>query len=250
MRIYDHLFFDLDNTLWDFTTNSRLAMHETLVQTKLLSQLPDFDIFFNEYEKINSALWNKYHTKQITKQKLISERFCLSFNVFGLDNLNWGDINSLYLENMALQNHLFQDTIETLEALKTKGYLMHIITNGFKEVQYKKIENCRLTPFFTKIFISEETQSIKPHREIFEYALKSTNAKKKKSIMIGDSWDTDIMGAINFGIDQVMFSRDLQKLESYALNEQKMTAYPRFLSQKKGTKTYFIENFKEILQIL
>jgi len=250
MRTYDHLFFDLDNTLWDFTTNSRLAMHETLVQTKLLSQLPDFDTFFNEYEKINSALWNKYHARQITKQRLIFERFCMSFNVFGIDNLNWENINNLYLENMALQNHLFQDTIETLKTLKAKGYMMHIITNGFKEVQYKKIENCGLTPFFKKIFISEEIQSIKPHREIFEYALKSTNAKKTKSIMIGDSWETDILGAINFGIDQIMFSKDLQKLEPYAIIEQKMTDSPRFLCQKKGTKTYFIENFKEILQIL
>lgn len=250
MRTYDHLFFDLDNTLWDFTTNSRLAMHETLVQTKLLSQLPDFDTFFNEYENINSALWNKYHARQITKQRLIFERFCMSFNVFGIDNLNWENINNLYLENMALQNHLFQDTIETLKTLKAKGYMMHIITNGFKEVQYKKIENCGLTPFFKKIFISEEIQSIKPHREIFEYALKSTNAKKTKSIMIGDSWDTDILGALNFGMDQIMFLNNGKNVALWSKNEQEPTLTSSFICIKNRIKTYFINEINNLSKIL
>ena len=181
MRAYDHLFFDLDNTLWDFTTNSRLAMFETLQQTKLLERLPDFETFFSEYEKINTRLWTDYHAKKITKQKLIVERFCLSFQLFDVQDLDWEDLNHSYLENMAVQNHLFEGTTETLEKLRAKGYQMHIITNGFREVQYRKLSNCNLAQYFTKVFVSEEIQSTKPHREIFEHAIKSTNAKKKRS---------------------------------------------------------------------
>lgn len=250
MRAYDHLFFDLDNTLWDFASNSRLAMHETLLQTSLLERLPNFDSFFSEYEKINSKLWNDYHGKKITKQKLIIERFCLSLRLFDINDQNWEELNRIYLENMAVQKHLFQDTIETLEKLRNKGYQMHIITNGFREVQYKKLSNCGLHPFFTKVFVSEEIQCTKPHPEIFEHALKSTNARKKRSIMIGDSWDIDIVGAMNFGIDQIMFLNGSKNEVPPAINRQKMDTSTPFLCLKNTIKTYFIEEIKDLSGIL
>jgi len=241
MRIYDHLFFDLDNTLWDFTTNSRLAMEQTLMQNELLPIISSFDDFFEVYEQVNHSLWNDYHSKKITKQKLIVERFSRSMKAFGIHNYDWNELNSRYLENMALQTKLFPGTIETLSTLKSKGYQMHIITNGFREVQYSKLTNCGLAAFFTKVFISEEIQTTKPHRQIFEHALKSTNAPKKRSIMIGDSWETDIIGALEFGMDQVMFLNQGHNQIPESIKSLRHGDPSTFLKLKLHTKTYFID---------
>jgi len=241
MRTYDHLFFDLDNTLWDFTTNSRLAMEQTLEQTKLIQKLSSFDAFFVVYEQINHSLWNDYHSKRITKQRLIVERFSRSMQSFGIIDYNWNELNSLYLENMALQTQLFPGTIETLTTLKSKGYQMHIITNGFREVQHLKLINCGLAKFFTKVFISEDIQTTKPHRQIFEQALKSTNAQKKRSIMIGDSWETDIVGALKFGMDQIMFLNKGNNEIPDHIKLLKPTTIATFLHLKRNTRTYFID---------
>ncbi|MDD2303356.1 MAG: YjjG family noncanonical pyrimidine nucleotidase [Prolixibacteraceae bacterium] len=250
MRIYDHLFFDLDNTLWDFTTNSRLAMEQTLIQNGLIAKLPSFGVFFEVYERINHSLWSDYHTKKITKQNLIVERFSRSMQAFGIDDYNWIELNSLYLENMALQTQLFPGTLETLTTLKSKGYQMHIITNGFKEVQYSKLFNCGLARFFTKVFISEEVKTTKPHREIFEHALKSTNASKKRSIMIGDSWETDITGALEFGMDQIMFLNHGQNTVPESVKLLKLTSNATFLELKPRTKTYFIDEIIGLGELL
>lgn len=127
---------------------------------------------------------------------------------------------------------------------------MYIITNGFKEVQYKKLKNCGMDVFFRKMFVSEELQTTKPSREIFEYALKSVNAAKKKSIMIGDSWDTDIVGAMNFGIDQIMFTNNDTHLLPEEIICKKNGTNSDFLELKPRTRTYFIRNLKELVTIL
>lgn len=250
MRKYDHLFFDLDNTLWDFTTNSCLAMRQTLVQTELLPQLPSFESYFQVYEKINKSLWDDYHTKKITKQSLIVERFAQSFQEFDITNLDWNELNRLYLENMALQTGLFPEVRETLASLKARGYQMHIITNGFKEVQRAKLDNCGLSGFFSGVFISEEIQTTKPHREIFEHALKTTNAPKKKSMMIGDSWETDINGAFKFGMDQVMFLNfGLHEIPD-PIKSILLTKNSTYLELKPHIKTWFIQKIPDLLTFL
>lgn len=250
MRIYDHLFFDLDNTLWDFKANSRQAMAQTIEQKKLLGKLPSFDEFFEVYEGINHSLWNDYHQKKITKQKLMVERFSQSLKQFGIDNFDWSELNHEYLENMARQTRLFPQTIETLAVLQSKGYKMYIITNGFREVQHKKLENCGIGHFFTKVFISEDIQSIKPHRQIFEYAIKSSNALKKKSIMIGDSWEIDIQGALEFGMDQVMFlNHDSNSVPGSIQSIINTTTAP-FIELKPKVKTYFIYELIELSRFL
>lgn len=250
MKKYDHLFFDLDNTLWDFTVNSRLALEQTLHQTGIYAKLDSFDSYFEVYEQINRSLWHEYHLKKITKKVLITERFSRSMLVFGIAGYDWHDLNRQYLNNMALQTRLFPETIETLRALKAKGYLMHIITNGFKEVQQAKLDNCGLSHFFPDVFISEDIQATKPHRRIFEHALKSVNASKKKSIMIGDSWNTDIIGAIEFGIDQIMFLNCGQNSVPDDLKLILPTAKFSYLESKHRTRTYFIQEISELLAIL
>ena len=248
MRVYEHLFFDLDNTLWDFAANSREAMKMTLEQD-ITAQLPSFEAFFQVYEQINKSLWKDYHSKKITKQCLVVERFSRSMQEFGINDLIWQELNHRYLENMALQTRLFPGTLETLALLKSKGYQMHIITNGFREVQRTKLANCGLAVFFTKVFISEEIQTTKPHREIFEHALKSVNASKKKSIMIGDSWEADIEGALDFGIDQVMFLNDGRHELPDPINSLKPTSNTTFLELKNDKKTYFINKITDLTSI-
>ncbi len=250
MRKYDHLFFDLDNTLWDFTANSRLAMNYTLIQAEILPRLSSFESFFSIYEQINKSLWSDYHSKKITKQTLIVERFARSLQAFGISDLNCLELNIRYLENMALQTGLFPGTLETLSILKTRGYQMHIITNGFREVQHAKLSNCGLTGFFTKVFISEEIHTTKPHRQIFEHALKSTNALKKKSIMIGDSWETDIEGALGFGMDQIMFLNHGFHDVPDAIKLVQPASNPSFIELKHRTRTYFIDEIPDLLTIL
>jgi putative hydrolase of the HAD superfamily len=151
---------------------------------------------------------------------------------------------------MALQTGLFTGTIETLRSLQAKGYQMHIITNGFSEVQHDKIKNCGLIGFFQKVFISEEIKTNKPHREIFEHALKSTNAKKRKSMMIGDSWETDIQGAMEFGLDQIMFTNSGKNLVNESIIPMQLTINSTFSLLKPPLKTYFIEKIPDLLWIL
>lgn len=250
MRKYDHLFFDLDNTLWDFSTNSKLALEITLDRIGINKIIGSFKAFYAVFEPINESLWEQYRTKEISKQELINERFSQSLGNFGLKNLDWEEINKEYLTQMALQTRVFPETMETLDYLRSKGYQMHIITNGFYEVQHDKLINCGLSEYFGKVFISEELKTTKPHREIFEHALKSTNARKSKSIMIGDSWDTDIEGAMNFGMDQVMFlNKGVNKIPDSIKTNQFAINSPVFLSKQK-IKTYFVEEIAGLTMIL
>ncbi|MBA4408076.1 MAG: noncanonical pyrimidine nucleotidase, YjjG family [Odoribacter sp.] len=250
MRKYDHLFFDLDNTLWDFTANSYRAMELTLGQNEILPGLSSFDSYFRVYEQINKSLWNDYHSRKITKQTLIIERFSKSLQAFNISGLDWAELNGQYLGNMALQTELFPCTIETLTTLNARGYQMHIITNGFSEVQRDKLRNSGLAGFFSKIFISEEIHTTKPHRQIFEHALKTTNAKKGTSIMIGDSWETDIEGALEFGIDQIMFlNHGLHDIPD-AIKSIQTVPNCTYLVLKHQTRTWFINEIKELIAIL
>lgn len=250
MRKYDHLFFDLDDTLWDFQTNSRQAMKETLADLNIITDNFSFNQFFEYYEEINKGLWSLYHQKKISKENLIRERFARSLDAFNITGWLPEAVNKVYLENMGRQTNLFPGTIDTLTALQNKGYVMHIITNGFKEVQYEKLRNCQIDQFFDKVFISEEIQSAKPHREIFEYAIKSANAKKSKSIMIGDSWETDMIGVQRFGIDGIWVSNNkpFDHFEMIKMKKNEQKGF--FLIQSGKTTTYFIPKVQQLLSIL
>ena len=250
MRKYDFLFFDLDNTLWDFSANSHEALKQTFEKLDLISRLDSFDAYFKYYEQINESLWADYRAKKINKQTLITERLSKTLKAFEITDQDFEGINRFYLEFMALQTRLFAGTKETLTYLKKKGYQMHIITNGFYEVQHAKLNNCGLTDFFGKVFISEEIKTTKPHRKIFEHALKSTNAKKQKSIMIGDSWETDIEGAMAFGIDQIMNLNNGDNKIPETVKTSLSSANSMFLTLKQSTKTYFVDEITGLPSIL
>jgi putative hydrolase of the HAD superfamily len=207
---YTHIFFDLDNTLWDFETNSRNAM--LIIFEKLnLGQTHDFKLFFETYTRHNDSLWLSYRNNEVIKKELTRLRFQNTFDELEIKGIVADDMNELYLNEMPNQKILNEGVAETLLYLKKKRYNLNIITNGFSEVQRKKIETSGLKPFIDKIFISEEVKSPKPERAIFEYALKSSNARKNQSLMVGDDWEVDIMGAVKFGIDAAYFQNKPEK---------------------------------------
>ncbi|HNS42590.1 MAG TPA: YjjG family noncanonical pyrimidine nucleotidase [Taishania sp.] len=204
-----NIFFDLDKTLWDFETNSERALKYLFDSTQDKHQLPSFHKFLQIYKEVNATLWVKYGKKKITKEELRTNRFKTTFFKLGLFNNEISQyFEEEYIRISPLQTTLFPNTIETLKMLQNDDYQMHIITNGFKEVQYIKLENSGLLPFFDKIICSEEVGVNKPNIEIFQHALQLANAKAEKSVMIGDDWEVDVMGAERAGMHGVHFDAE------------------------------------------
>ncbi len=237
--MYKHLFFDLDNTVWDFELNSFHAMHEVYLEFGLADA--GYARFFDIYTRHNDRLWDLYRKNEIVKQVLAAERFNLTFDEIGITGIDGMAFNNRYLELMPGQKRLCEGAREVLERL-SKRYELHIITNGFIEVQYKKLENSQLRHYFNKIYISEEIQSPKPSLQIFRHALKSSNAKKRESLMIGDSWEVDIIGALDAGIDQVHYA---PQLINSGFNSEELE-----LISRSSTKTYRISALRDLLNIL
>ncbi len=202
---YKDLFFDLDHTLWDFETNSKETIQE-LYNTYNLTDLGivDFDGFYDTYSAHNHRLWDRYTKGFIKQEELRWKRVYLSLLDFKVANEKLAkEMSQAYLEILPNKQHLFPYTIEILDYLKKKEYKMHLITNGFESVQFKKIKNSGIQDYFIEVITSEASNSLKPHKDIFEYALKNTNATVTESIMIGDNESADIQGGINIGMDTV-----------------------------------------------
>lgn len=203
---YTHLFFDLDNTLWDFESNSYQALYSALDNLDLLRLIGSYDLFYPIYSEVNASLWDLYRQKLMSKKTLCVQRFEASFEKNGTPlAIGGGVVNDAYLAEMVKQTRLVDGAREVLDYLHGR-YQMALITNGFIEVQYEKIQKSELSKYFSHVFISEEIGTPKPGRKIFEHAVKSMNARKKNSLMIGDSWEADIVGAMNFGMDQIYYN--------------------------------------------
>lgn len=237
--MYKHLFFDLDNTVWDFERNSYHAMQEVYHEHGLPAS--DYDEFFRLYTRHNDRLWELYRNNEIAKQELAARRFDLTFIDTGISGIDGLAFNNRYLELMPGQTRLCDGAHEVLARLALR-FELHIITNGFIEVQHKKLKNSNLQKYFKKVFISEEIKSPKPSREIFEHALKSSNARKRESLMIGDSWDVDILGAMQAGIDQVHYAPELATAD--------FNPYERAQMAVSTTKTYRINSLTGLFEIL
>src|SRR5690606_23289725 len=202
-----HLFFDLDHTLWDFDKNAE----ETLTE---LFEIYDFrklgiascDNFIATYTTNNHKLWAQYHIGEITKDNLRAARFVNTFKDLGIEpSLFPLQFEEDYLTLCPQKTNLFPYAIEVLEYLQKK-YVLHLISNGFKNASETKVTNTGIDKYFSQIIISENIGIHKPHPEIFSYALKGALAEKNESIMIGDSIEADIRGAQNFGIDAIFFN--------------------------------------------
>ena len=202
---YKDLFFDLDHTLWDFETNSKETIQELYITHRLADLgIVDFDGFYSTYSAHNHRLWDRYTKGFIKQEELRWKRVYLSLLDFKVANEPLAkQMSQAYLEILPNKKHLFPYTIEILEYLKQKDYKMHLITNGFESVQFKKIKNSGLQDYFIEVITSEASNSLKPQKEIFEYALKNANTSVEKSIMIGDNESADIQGGINIGMDTI-----------------------------------------------
>ena len=202
---YQHLFFDLDHTLWDFESNARATL-ETLYEDLALKSIGvyDFELFYKNYIVHNDKLWDRYRKGFIKQDELRVKRMWLALLDFKIANDDLAQkMNKQFLELLPTRTLLFPHTKEILQYLKDKNYQLHLITNGFEDVQHNKLKYSGLAPFFNEVVTSEGSNSLKPNKEIFEYAFKKTNATPSNSIMLGDTLEVDIQGAMNVGMDQV-----------------------------------------------
>jgi putative hydrolase of the HAD superfamily len=202
---YKHLFFDLDHTLWDFDANSRLALEEIFHELQLRDRgIKDFDRFHKNYLQHNEKLWDRYRNGFIKVDELRWKRMWLALLDFKIaDEPLARNMGVRFLDLLPTRKLLFPHTIELLDYLAERNYQLHLITNGFEKTQHQKLKSSGLDKYFVKVITSEGSNSLKPHKEIFDYAFQQTGALTTDSIMIGDSIDVDILGALNAGIDQV-----------------------------------------------
>ena len=215
-----HLFFDLDRTLWDFDGNSKRALYQLYNEAKLEQPSFSFIDFHAHYVDVNTSLWKAYGKKEITKDFLRDERFRKTLENWDLnDEKLVKHFSDGYVEISPKQTDLFPNTLETLHELKQSNYEMHIITNGFKEVQYIKLENCKLRPFFDIIVCSEEVGVNKPDPKIFHYAMNKAGAKAENSFMIGDDYEVDILGAERVGMKTVHFNPQIEEKQIKHINQ-------------------------------
>jgi len=221
LKKYQHLFFDLDRTLWDFESNSALALQEIYREQNLEARTTKpFDKFHKTYKSVNAFYWGQYMQGEISKETLRSVRFIKTLESLGVKDVQLGTtMGQHYIDKSPYQTTLFPNTIETLENLKEKGYKMHIITNGFKEVQYIKLDKSKLAPFFDIVIVSEEFGKNKPHPSIFKHAIERANTSFDKSLMIGDSLEADLRGAQNVNMDQVFFNPE-KKIHTYKFTHE------------------------------
>jgi len=205
MERYKHLFFDLDHTLWDFEANSRQTLAEMYDSMQLKEKgVDDFERFNANYQVHNEKLWDRYRKGFIKSEELRWKRMWLSLLDFKIgDEKLAREMAVVFLDLLPTRKILFPHAFEMLKYLTEKSYTLHLITNGFEKIQHAKLKNAGLDVFFTEVITSEGSNSLKPQKAIFDFALRRSNATAKESIMLGDDIEADIAGARAAGIDQV-----------------------------------------------
>ena len=203
MQHITDIFFDLDHTLWDFDKNSIIAFDKIF---KVHHPSIDTERFIEIYAPINQACWKLYQVDKITHEELRYNRLKQSFDAmnYEVSDIEIDRISHDYIAFLPDNNLLFEGAVEVLDYLKPK-YNLHIITNGFAEVQERKISNSGLENYFKTITNSEMAGVKKPHPTIFEFAVSLAKTNKENAIMIGDCIDADVRGALDFGMKAILF---------------------------------------------
>lgn len=229
--MYKHLFIDLDDTLWDTFNNNKESLKEVYDIYEFNRSYASFEVFFDRWFPYNNHLWDLYRQDKISKQQLVTKRFEHMVEPMGITDPDFiQQLNKEFLQRSSSKSGLLPFALDILHYLQDK-YTLHILSNGFREVQYKKMDNSGLTSFFDKIILSEDAGANKPSKDIFDYALSITNANREDVLMIGDSWEADIVGAHQSNIHQVWYN-------------------PHRLCPSDFTPTYEISNLKELQNIL
>ena len=229
--MYTTIFFDLDDTLWDTHGNAKLCLNELYNEYQINRFYPTFNDFHKIYSQRTEVLWSNYSKGTIDKPTLIQSRFRCPFIDFDEPTDEMADnMNRDFFERIATKTGLIEGTIDLLEYLHGK-YKMHIISNGFSELQDKKINGAGLGKFFDKVILSDAVGVNKPNPIIFNHLLNEAKVPQSEVIMIGDNIDTDIAGAQNSGIDQIWFN-------------------PTNSNNNGISPTYTVQRLEEIKQIL
>lgn len=228
---YKHLFFDLDHTLWDFDTNAKITLMDIYDTLGLKEKgVDDFEKFYRNYLDHNMKLWARYRNGFIKQAELRVKRMRLALLDFRIGDEALAEVMSRrFLEMLPTRNALFPYAAEILAYLSNKNYRLHLITNGFEEVQHHKINHSGINHYFDKVITSEGSNSLKPNKAIFDFALAATKAGIKESVMLGDDLEADIIGAAKAGMDQVFINH--------------VNAEPEFKA------TYTVKHLKELEDI-
>lgn len=206
------LFIDLDDTIWDFQANSKLSLRQVYDEFSLGRAFTGYEQFEKLYMTANHELWEEYHHNRVTKDFLIVERFARPFREAG--SALSGDmdfimaLNHRYLDVLAQQKNLVPGAVELLEYLTKRGYPLYILSNGFAEVQSRKLESGGIAYYFKRLILSDEIGVTKPDRRLFDYALQIVGAEASETLIVGDNYDADILGAMNAGWSAIYFNRD------------------------------------------
>ncbi|SOD92871.1 YjjG family noncanonical pyrimidine nucleotidase [Spirosoma fluviale] len=229
--MYKHLFFDLDHTLWDFDRNSA----ECIVELYDTFQLANLGIesaaeFSRHFIAINRQLWSDFDKNLIEHTYIRKHRFPLVFRAMGVDeSAVHADLNVEYLKLLPRKPHLLESAKELLDYLNGR-YTMHIITNGFAEIQAVKMDSAEIAHYFTHVITSENANAKKPNPLVFQYAMEISGTNASESLMIGDNYEADILGAKGVGLDTVFYNPQGQ--------------------QVNDPPTYDIRHWKELMAIL
>ena len=206
--MYKHILIDLDDTLWDFKANSKVAMQEIFNDYELIKYYDSFESFHAIYMEKNHQLWEQYAKGEITKEYLSLERFLYPLRIAGVENEQLAkQLGEDFLHRTTMQTQLVEGAIELLDYLKNK-YTLSIVSTGFVEVQYIKLRRSGLLPYFTHIFLSEEIGYQKPDIRFFQAVLTKIDAKNTECLLIGDNLQTDIQGAKNANIDAILYQKN------------------------------------------
>ena len=209
------LFFDLDHTLWDFERNSKLTFQKIFSELKINIPL---EHFIKNYRPINLSMWKKYRKNIISQKELRYVRLKKTFESLNktIEPKIINDISKLYIDYLSSYPHLFPGTINVLNELSDR-YNLHIITNGFKNIQYKKLESSGIVKFFKNVFTSEDFGYKKPHPLIFKKALEITDTSPSCAIMIGDNLEVDILGSMQQGMQAIHFNSNKDPLHNHCI---------------------------------
>ena len=207
---YTDLFIDFDDTLYDTRGNAVIALQETFEVFRLMQWFPNPQDFYDAYWTANIDLWARYSKGEITRDHLIVERFRRPLSVgkgLAVTEALCLEMSDRFLDFCSTKPGLVEGARELMDYLRQRGYRMHLCSNGFHEVQYKKLAACGLKDYFDTIILSEDAGANKPSPQFFDYTFQRTHARRETTLMIGDNLQTDILGALSYGMEALLFNR-------------------------------------------